>query len=83
MHATSKMLVALIALVVALGAVVSHPPVAPAQQADVAPAQQVDASEVSGDSTLSDDASSHDTAPAPDSTPPAPGSTDPEPTSDP
>jgi hypothetical protein len=35
-----KRLVALIALVVALGVVVSQPTVAPAQQADVAPAQQ-------------------------------------------
>ena len=63
-HNTPKRLLALIALVLALGVVVSQPPVAPAQEAD-APAQEADAtaapqaaedhSDFSADSTASSD----------------------------
>ncbi len=41
-HTMSKRLVALIALVLGLGVVISQPPLAPAQPADVAPAQQTE-----------------------------------------
>ncbi|MDQ3609180.1 MAG: ice-binding family protein, partial [Actinomycetota bacterium] len=72
-HETPKRLVALIAVVLGLGVVVSQPPVAPAQQHE-------DQS-VSSESAVSPDSSS-DTDPEPPTTDPEPPTTDPEPTAD-